>query len=169
MEFEGKKRPLSEFATVSVKDGKDLLVTVYEESVRSLLSSPPSTFPTEPSSFSQSMKPVTQALYDSALSLTPQAASSTSIRVPIPRPDWDKRQQLVRQAQDLCETARVAIRSVRARGQKEIKGDVDSKVATKDDGRNDSKKVRSLVGLSPFRILGLLLTTVLLSLAGHGY
>jgi len=28
------KRPLNEFATVSVKDGKDLLVTCYEESVR---------------------------------------------------------------------------------------------------------------------------------------
>lgn len=31
--MEGKKRPLSEFATVSVKDGKDLVVNVYEESV----------------------------------------------------------------------------------------------------------------------------------------
>lgn len=33
VEMDGKKRPLSEFATVSVKDGKDLVVSVYEESV----------------------------------------------------------------------------------------------------------------------------------------
>jgi ribosome recycling factor len=30
---DGKKRPLGEFANVSVKDGKDLVVTVYEEDV----------------------------------------------------------------------------------------------------------------------------------------
>lgn len=35
VESEGKRRPLSEFATVTVKDGKNLVVTVYEESVRS--------------------------------------------------------------------------------------------------------------------------------------
>lgn len=31
--MDGQKRPLNEFATVTVKDGKDLLVTCYEESV----------------------------------------------------------------------------------------------------------------------------------------
>jgi len=34
------KRPLNEFATVSVKDGKDLLVSCYEEAVRARLSPP---------------------------------------------------------------------------------------------------------------------------------
>ncbi|KAK4701881.1 ribosome recycling factor, partial [Phenoliferia sp. Uapishka_3] len=120
VESEGRKSPLAEFATVSVKDGKDLLVTVYEES---------------------SMKAVSQALYDSPLSLTPQAASATSFRVPVPRPDWDKRQQLVRQAQDLCESARVSIRAVRGKGQKEIKSDVDAKLANKEEGRADTKKL----------------------------
>jgi ribosome recycling factor len=33
VEMDGQKRPLNEFATVTVKDGKDLLVTCYEESV----------------------------------------------------------------------------------------------------------------------------------------
>jgi ribosome recycling factor len=31
--MEGQRRPLGEFATVSVKDGKALLVTVYDEAV----------------------------------------------------------------------------------------------------------------------------------------
>lgn len=36
-EGDGQKRPLSEFASVSVSGGKDLLVTVYQESVRHLI------------------------------------------------------------------------------------------------------------------------------------
>ena len=87
------------------------------------------------------MKAVSQALYDSPLGLTPQAASSTSFRVPIPKPDWDKRQLLVRQAQDLCENARVAVRAVRGKGQKDIKSDVDAKLVNKEEGRGDTKKV----------------------------
>ena len=87
------------------------------------------------------MKVVSQALYDSPLGLAPQAASATSFRVPIPKPDWDKRQQLVRQAQDLCESARVAVRAIRGKGQKDIKADVDAKIVNKEDGRGDTKKV----------------------------
>ncbi|CEQ39071.1 SPOSA6832_00585 [Sporobolomyces salmonicolor] len=114
------KRPLGEFATVSVKDGKDLLVTCYEEA---------------------GVKAVTAALYASPLNLTPQPTSATSIRVPVPRPDWDKRQQLVRDAQALCEKARIAIRQVRTDGQKEIKADVDAKVVGKEEARTETKKL----------------------------
>ncbi|GAA5902801.1 hypothetical protein JCM5296_002885 [Sporobolomyces johnsonii] len=114
------KRPLGEYATVSVKDGRDLLVTCYEE---------------------DGVKAVTAALYASPLNLTPQATSATSIRVPIPRLDWDKRQQLVRDAQALCEKARIAIRQVRTDGQKEIKADVDAKVIGKEESRTETKKL----------------------------
>ncbi|GAA6010897.1 hypothetical protein JCM11491_004590 [Sporobolomyces phaffii] len=114
------KRPLNEFATVSVKDGKDLLVTCYEEA---------------------GVKAVTAALYASPLNLTPQPSGATSIRVPVPRPDWDKRQGLVRDAQDLCEKARIAIRQTRNDGQKEIKKDVDAKVVGKSEGIAEGKKL----------------------------
>ncbi|GAA5901987.1 Rrf1p [Sporobolomyces salmoneus] len=114
------KRPLNEFATVSVKDGKDLLVTCYEEA---------------------GVKPVTAAIYASPLNLTPQPSGATSIRVPVPKPDWDKRQGLVRDAQDLCEKARIAIRQTRNDGQKEIKKDVDGKVIGKEEGRQEGKKL----------------------------
>ncbi|BGP45474.1 hypothetical protein JCM10450v2_001293 [Rhodotorula kratochvilovae] len=114
------KRPLNEFASVSVKDGKDLLVTCYEE---------------------DGVKPVTAAIYASPLNLTPQPAGSTSIRVPVPKPDWDKRQQLVRDAQALCEKARIAVRQVRTDGQKEIKRDQDSKVVGKEEARAEGKKL----------------------------
>lgn len=90
----------------------------------------------------QGVKPVTAALYASPLNLTPQPSGSTTIRVPVPKPDLDKRQQLVRDAQNLCEKARIAVRQVRIDGQKEIKADVDGKVIGKEEGRSEGKKVR---------------------------
>ncbi|KAM0746253.1 ribosome recycling factor [Meredithblackwellia eburnea MCA 4105] len=118
VDHEGTRSPLNEFATVTVKDGKDLLVTVYDEAY---------------------LKPVSAALYASPLSLTPQPHphSSLSLRVPVPKPDWDKRHVLVRQAGDACEGARVAVRAVRARGVREIK----DKVGSKDEGRSEGKKL----------------------------
>ncbi|KPV76869.1 uncharacterized protein RHOBADRAFT_42082 [Rhodotorula graminis WP1] len=107
------KRPLNEFATVTVKDGKDLL----------------------------GVKPVTAAIYASPLNLAPQPAGATSLRVPVPRADWDKRQSLVRDAQNLCEKARIAVRQVRIDGQKEIKRDQDAKIVGKDEARTEGKKL----------------------------
>ncbi|BGP19025.1 hypothetical protein JCM10213_009265 [Rhodosporidiobolus nylandii] len=114
------KRPLNEFAAVSVQGGKDLVVSCYEEA---------------------GMEPVTAALYASPLNLTPQSTGATTIRVPVPKPDNDKRQQLVRDAQALCEKARIAVRQVRTDGQKEIKADVDRKVIGKEEGRAEGKKL----------------------------
>ncbi|GAA5829015.1 hypothetical protein JCM11251_004098 [Rhodosporidiobolus azoricus] len=114
------KRPLNEFAAVSVQGGKDLIVNCYEEA---------------------GVKPVTAALYASPLNLTPQPSGATTIRVPIPKPDNDKRQSLVRDAQNLCEKARIAVRQVRIDGQKEIKADVDGKIIGKEEGRTEGKKL----------------------------
>jgi len=89
----------------------------------------------------QGVKPVTAAIYASPLNLTPQPSGSTSIRVPVPKADWDKRQGLVRDAQDLCEKARIAIRQVRYDGQKEIKKDLDGKIVGKEEARGETKNV----------------------------
>ena len=89
-------------------------------------------------------------MYASSLNLTPQATSATALRVPIPKADWDKRQQFVRQASDLCENARVAVRNARTKGTKDIKSDVDGKIVSKDEGRSDTKKVGILGRRIPF-------------------
>ncbi|POY76139.1 hypothetical protein BMF94_0862 [Rhodotorula taiwanensis] len=114
------KRPLLEFANVSVKDGRDLLVTCYEES---------------------SIKAVSSAIYASPLNLAPQPSGASSLRVPVPRPDLDKRQQYVRDAQALCEKARNTIRAHRVDGQKDIKKDVDAKVVGTSEARTEGKKL----------------------------
>lgn len=43
----------------------------------------------------------------------------------------------------MCENARVAVRNTRGKGVKEIKSDVDGKIVSKEEARNDTKKVRS--------------------------
>lgn len=141
---EGQKRPLNEFASVSVQGGKDLIVTVYQEDV-----SHPHTFIWPPIRtsltlhlFSQFLKPVSSAIFASPLSLAPQPTGATTLRVPIPRADWDKRQQLVKQANDLAENAKIAIRQVRIKAQKEIKAELE-----KEEGRAEAKKVSGGGGL----------------------
>lgn len=114
------KRPLLEYANVSVKDGRDLLVTCYEES---------------------SMKAVSAAIYASPLNLAPLPSGNASLRVPVPKPDLDKRQQYVRDAQALCEKARNSIRAHRIDGQKDIKRDVDAKVVGTSEARTEGKKL----------------------------
>lgn len=93
------------------------------------------------------MKFVSAALYASPLSLTPQQTGETTLKVPIARPDWDKRQVLVKQAAELCENARVAIRATRGKGQKDIKLDLDGKVIGKEEARTEGKAVRFLLFL----------------------
>lgn len=90
----------------------------------------------------QSVPDVSKALYASSLSLTPQVLSPTTLKVPIPKPDWEKRQELVRKAGEICENGRVLIRSIRGKGMKDIKTDVDMKVVGKEGSRGEVKKVR---------------------------
>ncbi|KAK4048761.1 hypothetical protein OIV83_004527 [Microbotryomycetes sp. JL201] len=120
VELDGERRPLLEYASVSVKDGRDLLVTCYDESY---------------------VKAVSQAIYSSPHNFAPQTVSPTTMRVPVPKPNMDTRKQLVKQASDLSEQARTAIRGTRTRGHKDIKADVDGKLSSKDEGQKDGKKL----------------------------
>lgn len=87
------------------------------------------------------MKAVSAAIYASPLNLAPQPSGGGALRVPVPRPDLDKREQYVRDAQALCEKARNTIRAHRIDGQKDIKRDVDDKVVGTSEARTEGKKV----------------------------
>ncbi|BGP22235.1 ribosome recycling factor [Rhodotorula toruloides] len=114
------RRPLNEYAAVSVKDGKELIVTCYEPSF---------------------VKQVSDAIYASPLGLAPLPHGDTKLRVPVPKADEDKRQQLVRDAQTICEKARQAIRKVRTDGRKAIKRDTDQKIIGTSEARQEGKKL----------------------------
>jgi len=120
VEYDGHRGVLAEYAAVSVKDGSTLMVNAYSE---------------------EYVKELMRAFQSSNLGLSPVQANPTSIRITVPKPDLDKRRELVRQASELAETARIAIRNARHKGQKAIKHDVDEKVVGKDEAKGEGKKL----------------------------
>ncbi|TBU43451.1 ribosome recycling factor [Dichomitus squalens] len=83
---------LEEVATVGVKDGTTLLVTVFEE---------------------HTLKYVEQAIYDAKLpSITPQKVDTRTIKIPIPKPTVETRNALYTTASRQAEDVRVQLRKL---------------------------------------------------------
>jgi len=87
---EGKGVRLEEIATVGVKEGATLLVTVFDE---------------------HSLKHVEEAIYNAKLpGITPQRVDSRTIKIPVPKPTVEARLALYTSAQRHAEDSRVHIR-----------------------------------------------------------
>ncbi|GBE87548.1 ribosome recycling factor domain-containing protein [Sparassis latifolia] len=81
---------LEEIATVGVREGTMLIVTVFEE---------------------QSLKYVEQAIYDAKIPhVIPQKMDNRTIKVPMPKPTVESRNEMLAAAQKQAEDARVHIR-----------------------------------------------------------
>ncbi|KAI3615389.1 ribosome recycling factor [Moniliophthora roreri] len=81
---------LEEVATVGVRDGNMLMVTVFDE---------------------EYLKPVEQAIYEAKLpNMVPQRFDKRTVSVPIPKPTVEARQSLVTGAQKQAEDTRQQIR-----------------------------------------------------------
>ncbi|PCH44956.1 ribosome recycling factor [Wolfiporia cocos MD-104 SS10] len=87
---DGKGVKLEDIATVGVREGTTLLITVFEE---------------------HTLKHVEQALYDAKLpGVVPQKMDSRTIRVPMPKPTVESRMAMYATAQKQAEDTRVNIR-----------------------------------------------------------
>ncbi|KIM33863.1 hypothetical protein M408DRAFT_18856 [Serendipita vermifera MAFF 305830] len=92
---------LKEVATVGVKNGNVLVVTVFEE---------------------QTLKAVEKALYAAKLpGLTPQRSDARTILLPVSQPTVESRNALVASLQKQAEEAKIAIRKVHQASQKKVK------------------------------------------------
>ncbi|EGO03553.1 hypothetical protein SERLA73DRAFT_175063 [Serpula lacrymans var. lacrymans S7.3] len=96
VELPGKEKneavKLEQVATVGVRDGSTLIVTVFEE---------------------HTLKAVEQALYSAKLpNIVPQRQDTRTIKIPIPKPTVDARKALTTSAQRLAEDSRVQIRKL---------------------------------------------------------
>ncbi|THV07066.1 ribosome recycling factor [Dendrothele bispora CBS 962.96] len=81
---------LDEVATVGIKDGSLLLVTVFEEG---------------------SLKHVERAIYEAKLpNITPQKHDNRTLKIPVPKPTVEARTSLVTAAQRQAEDSRMQIR-----------------------------------------------------------
>ncbi|KAI0280387.1 ribosome recycling factor domain-containing protein [Russula aff. rugulosa BPL654] len=89
-EAKKEKARLEEVATVGVRDGTTLIVTVFDP---------------------QNLKPVQDALYDAKIQgVIPQRVDERTLRIPIPKPTVEARQAAYSNASKLAEDARVQIR-----------------------------------------------------------
>ncbi|OCH87768.1 ribosome recycling factor [Obba rivulosa] len=87
---DGRGVRLEEIATVGVREGTTLIITVFEE---------------------QTLKHVEKALYDAKISgVVPQKADSRTVKIPIPKPTVEARLAMFSTAQRQAEDTRVLIR-----------------------------------------------------------
>ncbi|MFM9858586.1 ribosome recycling factor [Pseudoxanthobacter sp. M-2] len=122
VEAYGGTMPLSQLATVSVPEPRLITVQVWDRSMAGA---------------------VERAIRESSLGLNP-VVEGTSMRIPIPELNAERRQELVKVAHKYAESARIAVRHVRRDGMETLKKlEKDGKVS-QDDHRTLSDKVQKL-------------------------
>jgi len=98
---EGATVKLQEIATVGIRDGTNLLVTVFEE---------------------DSLKSVERALYAAKIAnVVPQKVDNMTLKLPMPKPTIESQRALVATAAASAEETRVILRNLRGTGIKRAK------------------------------------------------
>ncbi|MAZ76331.1 MAG: ribosome recycling factor [Micavibrio sp.] len=115
----GSKMPMNQVGNITVPESRLLTVQVWDASA---------------------VAAVEKAIRESGLGLNPQTEGST-IRVPIPELNEERRKELTKVAGQYAESARIAIRNVRRDGMDSIKNDKDN---SEDDKKRLEKEVQEL-------------------------
>lgn len=120
---DGGKHSLQEVATIGVRDGM-LIVTAFDPDY---------------------VKAIQQAIYSANLGLSPQASTNADeanvVRVAVPKPTAETRQNMFKEITKICENARVSIRTARHLAMKQIKADIEQRIVSKTEGDKEGKKV----------------------------
>ncbi len=118
----GARMPLNQLATVAVPEPRMITVQVWDRS---------------------NVQPVDKAIREANLGVNP-VVDGTLIRLPIPAPTAERRQELAKQAHKYAETHRVAVRNVRRDGMDLLKKlEKDGKMS-EDEHHKNSAKVQEL-------------------------
>lgn len=117
----GSAMPLNQVATVSVPEPRLISVQVWDRSM---------------------VKAVEKAIRESGLGLNPQA-DGTTLRIPIPDLNQERRQELVKVANKYAEQARVAVRNVRRDGMDSLKKLQKDGDLSEDEHKTWSEKVQA--------------------------
>jgi ribosome recycling factor len=118
----GAKMPINQVATITVPEPRMIAVQVWDKS---------------------NVQAVDKALREANLGVNP-VVDGALIRLPIPAPTADRRQELIKQAHKYAENHRVAVRNVRRDGMELLKKlEKDGKMS-EDDHRGNTAKVQEL-------------------------
>jgi ribosome recycling factor len=122
IDYYGQDTPLSQVASISVEDGRTLVISPWEKTV---------------------VQAIEKAIFKSDLGLTPMTAG-TVIRVPMPPLTEERRRDIIKVLRHDAESARVAVRNVRRDVMTDIKEALKEKLISQDDERRAEVDVQKL-------------------------
>ena len=133
--YYGTEMPLNQVASISIADPRTLSVTPWEKRM---------------------VPEVEKAIMNSELGLNPVSAGEV-IRVPLPPLTEERRKDIVKQARNVAEQARVAVRNIRRDLNENIKQQKKEGLS-EDAAKRDSDQVQTLTDERIAEINGLLTT-----------
>ncbi len=122
VEYYGSEVPLQQLASISVEDGRTLVISPWEKTV---------------------VQAIEKAIFKSDLGLNPMTAG-TVIRVPMPPLTEERRRDITKVLRHDAENARVAVRNVRRDVMTDIKELLKEKMISQDDERRAEGDVQKL-------------------------
>ncbi len=122
VDYYGTPTPMNRVANINIEDSRTLLVTPWEKSV---------------------VKAIEKAIMTADLGLNP-ATTGTTIRVPLPALNEERRKELVKIARQEAETARVNVRNVRRDANNQIKELLKAKTISEDEVRRAEDAIQKL-------------------------
>ena len=118
----GSAMPINQVATVSVPEPRMISVSVWDK---------------------QLVGAVDRAIRESNLGFNP-IMDGTTLRIPLPELNEQRRKELVKIAHQYAESARVAVRHVRRDGMESVKKAEKDGVISQDDSRIQSERVQKM-------------------------
>ncbi|MAU96978.1 MAG: ribosome recycling factor [Fulvimarina sp.] len=122
VEAYGSQMPLNQVANVTVPEPRMVAVTVWDK---------------------QMVGKVERAIRESSLGLNP-ITDGTTLRIPLPELNEERRRELVKVAHQYSESAKVAVRHVRRDGMDKLKKAEKAGDIGQDESRQQSEKVQKM-------------------------
>lgn len=122
MEYYGAEAPLKQLATITVEEGRTLVVSPWEKTA---------------------LLDIEKAILASNIGLTPHNNGEV-IRLPLPPLTEENRRELAKHARSEAESARIAVRNIRRDAIADIRELVKEKLATEDEGHRGETDVQTL-------------------------
>ncbi len=120
--YYGSEVPVNQVANISVPEARMLVIAPWEKTM---------------------LKEIEKAIMASDLGLTPSNDGEV-IRITLPELTEERRKEFVRQARQLGEKARVAVRNVRRDANDEVRKQVKNGEMSEDEGRRMQERVQAL-------------------------
>ncbi len=120
--YYGSDMPLNQVASISIADGRSLVITPFEKSM---------------------VGPVEKAILGSDIGVTPTTAG-TVIRLNLPALTEERRKEMAKHVAHEGENAKIAIRNVRRDALQQVKDLLKDKAITEDDERRADDEIQKL-------------------------